>query len=70
MEQLLLTCTDLNFSVGDSLELSGIQFTPLKRTRHRQDRFRRVCRGGVKLLLIDRGDNPVYRALSSPPISS
>jgi len=26
-----------DFSVGDSLELSGIQFTPSKRTRHRQD---------------------------------
>ena len=26
-----------NVSVGDSLELSGIQFTPPKRTRHRQD---------------------------------
>ena len=31
-------------SVGDSLELSGIQFTP--RTRHRQDSFV-VWRGGV-----------------------
>ena len=28
-----------DFSVGDSLELSGIQFTPPKRTRHRQDSF-------------------------------
>ena len=27
------------FSVGDSLELSGIQFTPLKRTRPGQDSF-------------------------------
>ena len=29
----------LHTSVGDSLELSGIQFTPPKRTRHRQDSF-------------------------------
>jgi len=27
----------LQISVGDSIELSGIQFTPPKRTRHRQD---------------------------------
>jgi len=26
-------------TVGDSVQLSGIQFTPPKRTRHRQDRF-------------------------------
>jgi len=34
MGQLLLTCSrcpDFKFSVGDRLELSGIQFTPLKR---------------------------------------
>ena len=37
--QLLLTCSNFKFSVGDSLELSGIQFTPPKRTRHRQDNF-------------------------------
>ena len=37
--QLLLTCSDFKFSVGDSLELSGITFTPPKRTRHRQDSF-------------------------------
>ena len=37
--RLLWTCSDFKFSVGDSLELSGIQFTPPKRTRHRQDNF-------------------------------
>ena len=37
-----------NFSVGDSLELSGIQFTPAKRTRHRQDSFV-VSRGRCEL---------------------
>ena len=37
-----------NFSVGDSLELSGIQFTPSKRTRHRQDSFV-VSRGRCEL---------------------
>ena len=31
--------SDFKFSVGDSLELSGIQFTLPKRTRHRQDSF-------------------------------
>ena len=35
--QLLLTCSDFRFTVGDSLELSGIQFTPPKQTWHRQD---------------------------------
>jgi len=30
--QLLLTCSDFKFSVGDSLESSGIPFTPPKRT--------------------------------------
>ena len=34
-----LTCSDFGFSVGDSLELSGIQFTPSRQTRHRQDCF-------------------------------
>ena len=34
----------LQFSVGDSLELSGIQLTPPKRTRHRQDSFVVFCR--------------------------
>ena len=37
--RLLWTCSDFKFSVGDSLELSGIQFTPPKRTQHRQDSF-------------------------------
>jgi len=37
--RLLWTCSDYKFSVGDSFELSGIQFTPQKRTRHRQDSF-------------------------------
>ena len=37
--QLLLTCSDFKFSVNDSLELSGIQFTPPKRTRQRQESF-------------------------------
>ena len=37
--RLLWTCSNFNFSVGDSLELSGIQVTPPKRTRHRQDSF-------------------------------
>ena len=37
--QLLLTCSDFKSSVGDSLELSGIQFTTPKRTRYRQDSF-------------------------------
>ena len=37
--RLLWTCSDFKFSVGDSLELSGIQFTPPKWTRHRQDSF-------------------------------
>jgi len=37
--RLLWTCSDFKFSVGDSLELSGIQFTLPKRTRHRQDSF-------------------------------
>jgi len=37
--QLLLTCSDFRFSGGDSLELSGIQFTPPRQTRHRQDSF-------------------------------
>ena len=36
IERLLLTCSDFTFSVGDSLELSDIQFKPPKRTRHRQ----------------------------------
>ena len=36
---LLWTCSDFKFSVCDSLELSGIQFTLPKRTRHRQDSF-------------------------------
>ena len=35
--QLLLTCSDFKFSVGDSPELSTIQFTPPKLSRHRQD---------------------------------
>jgi len=39
---------DFKFSVGDSLELSGIQFTLPKRTRHRQHSFCRVWRRGVK----------------------
>jgi len=29
--------SDFKFSVGDTLELSGIQLAPPKRTRHRQD---------------------------------
>ena len=33
------TRSDFIFSAGDSLELSEIQFTPPKRTRHRQDSF-------------------------------
>ena len=37
--QLLITCSDFKFSISDSLELSGIQFTPPKRMRHRQDSF-------------------------------
>ena len=37
--RLLWTCSDFKFSVGDSPVLSGIQFTPPKRTRHRQDSF-------------------------------
>ena len=37
--RLLWTCSDFQFSVGDSLELLGIHFTPPKRTRHRQDSF-------------------------------
>jgi len=32
-------CPGFVFSVGDSLELSGIQFALPKRTRHRQDSF-------------------------------
>ena len=32
-------CSSFKFSVFDSLELSGIQFTRPKRTRHRQDSF-------------------------------
>ena len=36
---LLLTCLDFTFSVGYSLELSRIQFTPPRQTRHRQDCF-------------------------------
>jgi len=36
---LLWTCSDFKFSVCDSLELSGIQFTLPKRTQHRQDSF-------------------------------
>ena len=39
LSMMLLTCSDFKFSVGDSLELSGIQFTPPKRTRHRQHSF-------------------------------
>ena len=39
MGPLLRTCSDFRFSVGDSLEFSGIQFTPPKRTWHRQDGF-------------------------------
>ena len=39
MGQLMLTCSDLKVLVGDSLELSKIQFTPPKRTRYRQDCF-------------------------------
>jgi len=39
----------LNFSVGDSLALSGIQFTPRNRTIETQTRqFCRVWRGGVR----------------------
>ena len=46
--RLLWTCSDFKFSVGDSLELSGIQFTPPKWTRHRQDSFVvAVLHGGV-----------------------
>jgi len=37
--QLLLTCSDLKFSVGDSHESSRTQFTPPRQTRHRQDSF-------------------------------
>jgi len=37
--RLLLTCSDFKFSVGDGFELSEIQFTPPKRTRHGQDSF-------------------------------
>jgi len=36
---IALDVIDFNFFVGDSVELSGIQFTPPKRTRHRQDSF-------------------------------
>jgi len=35
--QLLITGSEFKFSVGDSLELSRIQFTPPRQTRHRQD---------------------------------
>jgi len=37
--RLLWTCSDFKFSVGDSLELSGIRFIPPKQTRRRQDSF-------------------------------
>ena len=37
------------FSVGVSLELSGIQFTPPKRTRHRQEQFCRVWRDDANI---------------------
>ena len=33
--RLLRTCSDFKFSVDDSLELSGIQYTPPRQTRHR-----------------------------------
>jgi len=36
----ILACSDFKFSVGDSLELSGIQFRlPIKRTRQGQNSF-------------------------------
>ena len=41
--QLLWTCSDFTSSVGDSLEWSGIRFTPPKRTRHGQDSFVVSC---------------------------
>ena len=49
--QLLWTRPDFTFSVGDSLELSRIQITPPKWTRHRQE-FCRVWRGGVNIALM------------------
>ena len=49
--QLLWTCSDFKFSVGDSLDgLSGIQFRPPKRTRQTRQ-FCRVWRVGVNLTL-------------------
>ena len=36
---IALNVFSLHISVGDSLELPGIQFTPPKRTLHRQDSF-------------------------------
>ena len=41
--RLLWTCSHFKFSVGDSSELSGIQFTPPKRTRNGQDSFVVSC---------------------------
>ena len=35
----VLNWSDFKLSVGVSLELSGIQFTPPKRARHRRDSF-------------------------------
>ena len=37
--QLVLTCSDFTLSVGDSLELSRIQFTSPRQTPHWQDSF-------------------------------
>ena len=50
--QLLWTCSDLKLSLGDSLELSGIQFTPQKRTQTQARQFCRVWRGGVNELWV------------------
>jgi len=41
--RLLRTSSCCKFSVGDSLELSGIQFTQPRRTRHRRDRLAWRC---------------------------
>jgi len=58
---LLLKRSDFNCSVGDSLELSRIQFTPPRQTRRGQDCF--VWPGGVNsvsvLLSLQRVRKPL-----------
>ena len=61
IEQLLLTCSDFQFSVGDSLELPGIQFKQSKQTRHGQNSF---VGSGAAMWIINQSINRVTSAMN------